>query len=411
VGVMLRFAYYDNKLGLDHAVALAKEGHRVKYFHEWRFRYMRLEDYMVGRNLHENLQVVEDFFRAIHEGVDVAFIADVGYGYLGDYLRDVLGIPVFGASVLGDKLELYRVWAAEKMKEAGIKTPLYREVVGVDPLIDLGNRLGWDFFVKVNMIRGNMETQRVKSAKELKTIIESAGFGPLRDNVKFIVSEPIEGVELGVDAWFNGDEFVRPYHFGNEVKGTGCCFGKWVNESVWDPVLDRMEKILKGRYFGTISFEGIYDGSDIYVIDVTSRLAKPASSLQHLSVKGRYGDIVWCVARGKEVEVNPRGKYTVQLGFSFEEPESWVCLGEPRDDIVVCLYAFGLDGKIWLHTRDDLSSVVFYVDVGDDFSTLVSRAVSEGYKYAKEHGLLFSDVGVRAYKETIEKMKELGIDW
>jgi hypothetical protein len=55
--------------------------------------------------------------------------------------------------------------------------------------------------------------------------------------------------------------------------------------------------------------------------------------------------------------------------------------------------------------------VVFYVDVGDDFSTLVSRAVSEGYKYAKEHGLLFSDAGVRAYKETIEKMKELGIDW
>ena len=147
---MLRFAYYDNKLGLDHAVALAKEGHRVKYFHEWRFRYMRLEDYMVGRNLHENLEVVEDFFRAIHEGVDVAFIADVGYGYLGDYLRDVLGVPVFGASVLGDKLELYRVWAAEKMKEAGIKTPLYREVVGVDPLIDLGNRLGWDFFVKVS---------------------------------------------------------------------------------------------------------------------------------------------------------------------------------------------------------------------------------------------------------------------
>ena len=61
---MLRFAYYDNKLGLDHAVALAKEGHRVKYFHEWRFRYMRLEDYMVGRNLHENLEVVEDFFQS-----------------------------------------------------------------------------------------------------------------------------------------------------------------------------------------------------------------------------------------------------------------------------------------------------------------------------------------------------------
>jgi len=408
---MLTFAYYDNRLGLDHALAIAKEGYRVRYFHEWRYRYMSLEDYMVGRNLHERLEVVEDFFRAMHSGVDVAFIADVGYGYLGDYIRDVIGVPVYGASVLGDRLELNRIEAANTMRLVGIKTPQYHEITGVENLIDLGDRLGWDFFLKVNAVRGNMETARISSKRELITLIESAGFGPLRDNVKFIVSRPIEGVEVGVDAWFNGEHFLRPYHFGNEVKGTGCCFGKWVTESIWDPVLDRMEKILRGRYWGTISFEGIYDGSDIYVIDVTSRLAKPAGSLQHVSTRGKYGDIVWQVARGKEAEIEPRGKYTVQIGLNFVEPNSWVCLGKPRDDIVVCLYAFGLDGDIWVNTREDLNGVVFYVDVGDDFSSLVSKAANESYRYAREYDLIYSDAGLRAFKEMLEKLRQFGIDW
>ena len=169
---------------------------------------------MVGRNLDKNLEVVEDFFRAIHSGVDMAFISDVGYGYLGDYLRDIMGLPTFGASVLGDRLELSRLWAAQTMRSVGIKTPDYVEVVGTENLRDVGEKMGWDFFVKVDAVRGNMETQRIKSERELKTALEDAGFGPLRDDVRFIVSKPIEGVELGVDAWFNGEKFIRPYHFG-----------------------------------------------------------------------------------------------------------------------------------------------------------------------------------------------------
>ena len=412
MGAGMKIAFSDNKLALDHAIALAREGHRVDYFQEWRYRYMRLEDYLIGYDIHENLRIVRDVWQSIDEGVDMVFIADVGYGFMGDFIRRRLGIPVYGGCTYGDYLELSRLYAAEVMDDLGIKHPTYYEAIGVDELFDVCEDLEWDCYVKVDMVRGNMETTHIRNENQLMVELEKAGFGPLADKVRFIVSEPVDGVEIGVDAWFNGREFIRPYHFGNEVKGSGCCFGKWVHESVWDDVLDRFEPWLREHnYRGTISFEGIYDGSDIYVIDVTSRIARPAGSLQYYSVKGQYGEIVYKVASGEDVEFEPRATYTVQLAFNMDEPYTWYNIGSPPDNIAMTVYAIGVDGEIWLNTREETGCFVFYLAIGNDFERLVSEADMTAYKYAEDMGIVYSDQGIRKYWQMLRQMREMGIDW
>lgn len=96
----------------------------------------------------------------------------------------------------------------------------------MERLIDFADEFGYPFFLKVDMLRGNLETSKIENKTALLATINKAGFGPFQKNIRFIVSKPIEGIELGVDAWFNGEEFIRPYHWGNEVKGSDCCFGK-----------------------------------------------------------------------------------------------------------------------------------------------------------------------------------------
>jgi hypothetical protein len=407
LGKSLKIVFVDNRLALDHALRLAKEGHEVYYFHEWRYRYGRVED-MIGIGLHDRLIVVPEIWDYVDDA-DLVVIADVGYGGLGGYLRR-LGLPVFGGNGFGDSLENSRLYAASVMDSIGVKHPAYYEAIGVEKLMDLAERLDYDFFLKVDMLRGNMETSRITSKEKLLAVLNDAKFGPFQSKIRFICSEPVEGIELGVDAWFNGQNFVRLSHFGSEIKGTGCCFGKWVEKSVWDDVLDRFEMVLRGRYWGTISFEAIYDGSDLYVLDVTSRFAKPAGALQYFSVDD-YGTLLLSVAVGDDVEFRPKATYTVQVSIDFPETEKWWCLGRLPDNVVVSEYAQGIDGDVWIYNRDETHNLVHYLGVGDDLDRLLLDVDIGAFKMANRLGLTYSSYGIKRFIELREDFKKYGIDF
>jgi hypothetical protein len=407
VGEDLKIVFVDNRLALDHALRLAKEGNDVYYFHEWRYRYGRVED-MIGVGLHDNLKVVQDIWDYVDDA-KLIIIADVGYGKLGSYFRREFR-PVFGGNEFGDSLENSRLYAASVMDAIGVKHPEYHEVIGVEELMDVSEELGYDFFLKVDMLRGNMETTHITSKEQLLAVLNKAGFGPFQNRIRFICSEPVEGIELGVDAWFNGQSFIRPYHFGNEIKGTGCCFGKWVEESVWDDVLDRFEMVLRGRYFGTISFEAIYDGSDLYVLDVTSRFAKPAGALQYYSIDN-YGLMLLSVAVGDDVKPEPKAKYTAQVSLDFPETEKWWRLGQLPDNVVVSEYAQGIDGDVWMYNRDETHNLVQYLGIGDDLDRLLMDVDIGAFRMANKIGLNYSSYCVKKFIELREEFKRYGLDF
>lgn len=408
--------FIDNNLGLDHALRLGKECY-VFYFNEWRNNYIKADEWVVGMGFEKISPGMMKILDPLQiSDIDLVFMADSAFGIMGDYYREH-GIDVFGPSIGSDRLELWREWAAAKMNEYGIKTPKYERVVGYENLVE--SVKGRDVFVKVSAFRGSFETAHVTDVSMLHAAMENSGLGPLRDSLVFLVSEKIDGVEVGVDLWWNGREFLRPYHLGNEVKGYATCFGKWVSESRWDEVLGRFENLLRNEaptFRGEISLEAIYNESGFFVLDITPRLARPAGSLMYYSLSGRYIDVVKAVARGELVEYSLKGIWTAQVGLSSCVERNWcyVCdVEDVVDDMFFTAKASVIDGKVWITPRTDGNDVVFFVGrVGNDFKDVVKGVYSRASEIAMGGDLGLVGGAWQKYRDLyLPMMERYGFDW
>lgn len=76
--------FIDNDLALDHALWLGRSGAEVLYFNEWR-RDLTVSEYLYGVGFDEVTNVID--YHNVLDSVDYMFIADSGYGQLGDWLR------------------------------------------------------------------------------------------------------------------------------------------------------------------------------------------------------------------------------------------------------------------------------------------------------------------------------------
>jgi hypothetical protein len=297
----------------------------------------------------------------------------------------------------------------------GIKVPNYRVARGVDELRNLIREDGGKYFVKLNIFRGNLETFSVFNREELDVFLDTANFGIYRDNLVFLVSDAVYGVEIGMDAFFNGREFLKPYFWGNEVKGTGSTFGKWVNESPFDYVLEKIQPWLaETGYRGSISFEAIFDGSDLYVLDTTARLPYPGGSLLHYSLDN-YAEVVYAVARGEYVEPRPINSYFVQLPLLRDTKErgSWVSV-QDYDEKHVFFPRYAVKsrdtGEVWLlPTANETLGGVVCCD-GASLGEAIEGAIKYGMEVASS-GLSFSAGGILKYEEYLESLRRYGVEW
>ena len=353
---MSSFLVYDTGLALDHALRLGRSG-RCYYFVEYRTRYPRIEDYITGYGFDSIVKILD--WGEVLDMVDTILMVDVGFGALNQILRKA-GKYVFGSSPKGDMLELDRVYMIKVMRELGINTPNVQIFTGVDNLLDHVVD-GKKQFLKLNIFRGNLETCPVYSRKEARVYLEQANFGAVESELQFLLTDPVEGVEIGVDCFFNGKEFIRPYNWGNEVKGTGGQINKVVDNSIWDSVLDKIEPWLaETGYRGNISFEGIFDGSDIYVIDVTSRLFFPGSSIYPRFIEN-YAEVIAGVARGEYVEPEWENPYNCLLTAYRSDYNVWTRL--VIDDAVSGNVAYPrgavyVDGEIWIAPGDPIVATI-----------------------------------------------------
>lgn len=411
----MNVVFVDNYLALDHALRLGVEGAEVAYFNEWRWGASpKLADYMIGEGFDE-IRPVVDYHNLLRGWADVVFIADSGFGVLGDSLRRE-GIPVYGPSEGTDFLEMNRWRAAELMRDLGIKTPDYKLLTGVGELYSyVEAHRDSELYVKVNVVRGDVETFAIKRPEDLSAMITKAKMGPFAHTFQFLVSHKIEGIEIGVDAWFDGRDFIRPYHFGNEVKGYGTCFGKWVTESIWDDVLDRISPFLRRVGFtGSISFEAILNETGLYVLDVTPRIARPAGSLQYYSVQD-YSSVVFRVATGENVELALNGTYTAQVGLSsLHDHDAWVRLCS-KDDwrnwgwLALSTRCAVYNGDVWYYVPPQEIDI-YTLAVGDDWVGTLKRAFGRANELGHE-GFAVPTTAYEKAQGVVQGLAKMGIEW
>jgi len=403
------FLWYDTGLSVDHAIQLGKQGHTVHYFIEYRTRYPRIEDFLPGYGFKEIHKVFD--YGEVLDSVETIVFVDVGFGSLADLLRKK-GYAVFGASAKGELLELDRIFMLREFEKLGIAVPKHQIVRGVDNLFKAVG--SGDKYVKLNIFRGNFETMYVKTPSELKVDLEFGNFGVVLEDMDFIVTEPVKGVEVGVDTFFNGKEFLRPLNEGNEVKGTGAQFNRYADSSeVWDDVLEKLTPWLaKSGYRGAFSLEGIYDGTKVTVLDVTARLFFPGGSV-YPAVLENYADVIYAVARGEVVKPRFSHKYYSLVTMSRGNADKWTKINFPPElawkNVFIPRGAVFMNGEYWSCPGDPIVATI--VGRGNTFDESIAELESVAEKVEGRE----CDIGVdgiwKYRKNYLTKLKELGIVW
>lgn len=321
----LKILVIDTNLAIDHAVRFAEDGHVVYYHVADITAFPKLTDTCSGDGI-EGIAKVEDFASVV-DSVDLVYFTDNCFPFLARSLREK-GKVVYGPTPELVKWENDRIYAYKRMKGLGIGVPDGEVVRGVKELVKWieGREDGKTrFWVKVNKVRGNVETFSVLSSREAETMIAQADFGPYMNELEFLVQMDCSGVEIGVDAWVCGRGVLKPYSYTIEEKGRGN-IAVWVEGNGFEQMFySKVQRVVEeDDYRCNLSIEGFWDGVDLKVIDVTARNPYPVSALYPRFVEN-FTEVVWAVANNEvvDVKVDRGNKYMAEITVSTDVSDMW----------------------------------------------------------------------------------------
>jgi phosphoribosylamine---glycine ligase len=214
-------------------------------------------------------------------------------GELQDELRQA-GYQVIGGSAYGDRLENEREFGQETLRHLGLKTVQSHRFTNFASAIDFILQNPARYVFKLNDANSE-RTRNYIGAMENGT--DMMAFLRLqqaqwRENwlPDFVLMEYLEGVEVGVGAFFNGTRFLRPILMDFEHKrlfsgelgeltgemGTVVTYRN--SERIFDASLGRMQPLLREHgYCGYINLNLIANEHGLWPLEFTSRFGYPGS--------------------------------------------------------------------------------------------------------------------------------------
>lgn len=399
----------DTNLGLEHARRLGADGYTTYYAVVHADPYPKLEDEVCGLGFNE-VKKVWDWGEGLEQGANIIVFTDSGFGGLANWLRKE-GYYVFGADAISERLELDRVYVRRVLKKLGVDVPPADVVQGINAVVDvIANSGGKKRYVKVSRFRGGVETFGTSDPHEAEILLKQGGFSIVGNDAWFVVEQSLEGmVEIGIDTWFNGTEFQPIVAETIEMKGAGNVT-KFVRyeSSVWYNVLEKLRPYLaRNGYRGMFCLEGFYDGSKIYVTDVTPRWPY-ICSYAYPKIIRNFNELIIGTAKGELVEPQVMLEYSAQIGVYTDDIAKWRIIRYGRNDNEWIAYrrVIKKDGNVWFVPGD----YVVAVGISESNSllraiklaTIRAEAVSAPSIYSQGRELLVY------IEETREKLEQLG---
>ena len=214
------------------------------------------------------------------EGV-IVFEA-VGFGGLQDELR-VRGYNVIGGSAFGDRLETDRAFAQKLLAELGMCIAPLREFTSArDALNDLSTRPRRCVF-KRNASAGDTFVGAFDDGRDVAALLRAES-----ESTSFVLMDYISGIEVGVGAYFNGHQFLRPACLDWEHKrffagdmgeltgemGTVATFDG--SDRLFELSLRRIEPALRAAgHVGYVNLNLIVTKDGLWPLEFTSRFGYP----------------------------------------------------------------------------------------------------------------------------------------
>ncbi len=281
--------------GTQIAHMLKKEGNSVKMF---------IQDPSSRDDLDGVLEKVDDWEKE-KSWADIIIFDDIGFGFRQNELRSQ-GFKVIGGSYLGDQLELDRKFALDYFAKMNVKVPQTYEfdsfISAKRFLKDQTKRFVIKFNGKAGDEKSLLYVAQAKDNYDLIQLIDHYNriWNTSWGEPTFVLQEVIEGVEIAVTAFFNGEKFIMPVYMNFENKRllTGD-LGVFTGEmgthgfftfdklKLFKNTLKKIEEDLKkDGYVGTIDVNCIINNDGIWPLEFTSRFGYPLITLVFEGIRG-----------------------------------------------------------------------------------------------------------------------------
>jgi phosphoribosylamine--glycine ligase len=211
-----------------------------------------------------------------------------GRGALQDRLRND-GFNVIGSSAYGTRLENDRAYAQRILGELGLSTAPVFEFAQADEARRFIDRCPARYVVKSNGPNAATFVGRHREGVDVSAILAT---DHRYDESSVILMEFVEGIEMGVGAYFNGEDFLDPACLDWEHKrffpgdlgeltgemGTVVTYSR--SKGFFDRTLGKMRPLLKENgYCGYINLNTMVNESGIWPLEFTCRFGYPGYAI------------------------------------------------------------------------------------------------------------------------------------
>ncbi|HEY3486438.1 MAG TPA: phosphoribosylamine--glycine ligase [Gammaproteobacteria bacterium] len=216
-------------------------------------------------------------------------------GWLQDQLRSN-GYQVIGGSAFGDRLESERDFGQAVLRELGLQTARSHRYTDFSAAMEFIRATPARYVFKINgadSMRARNYVGQMDDGSDMLALLElqqaqwrEAG------NPDFVLMEFIEGIEVGVGAYFNGESFLQPAcldwehkklfpgDLGELTDEMGTVVTYRGAERIFDLTLARMREQLRASgYCGYINLNLIANEQGIWPLEFTSRFGYPGFAI------------------------------------------------------------------------------------------------------------------------------------
>jgi len=334
------FVSMDAALIGDLAWQIRREGHEVKY-------YIEVES---DREIADGFVPKTDDWRAEIEWADVVVFddiwvgSDVGTGALARELRED-GTAVVGGTPSTDQLEADRGYAMEILEAHGVDT--------------IEHHVFEDFDAGIRHVQANPAPYVIKPLGEVQNVKRLLYVGNEDDGsdvvdvlrayekawghrmTGFQLQRKVEGVEIAICGFFDGERFVEQVNFNFEHKklfpgNIGPSTGEMGTSMFWAGRNKLFEETLGGLedwlaaegYVGSIDINCIVNETGIYPLEFTPRFGYPTIALQAESFESPTGEFFYDLAHGNDPELAVHDGYQIAVRvvlppFPFDDAKTY----------------------------------------------------------------------------------------